>query len=104
MTNEEILQHIYDETLVGNRARASVEDDGVTTITRRVQVAQIGTAWSTYGPTPTHRRSLQIAEAELAKVRERLNGVLERRLPALETKLEQAGAPWTPGRPMPPLP
>jgi photosystem II stability/assembly factor-like uncharacterized protein len=96
--------HAIDEALVGNRARASVEDDGVTTITRRVQVAQIGTAWSTYGPTPTHRRSLEIAEAELAKVRERLNGVLERRLPALETKLEQAGAPWTPGRPMPPLP
>jgi hypothetical protein len=93
-----------DEALVGNRARASVEDDGVTTITRRVQVAQIGTAWSTYGPTATHRRSLEIAEAELAKVRERLNAVLERRLPAFETKLEEAGAPWTPGRPVPHLP
>ena len=30
--------------------------------------------------------------------------VLEQRLPALEQKLEQAGAPWTPGRPVPPLP
>ena len=96
--------HALDEALVGNRARASVEDDGVATITRRVQVAQMGTAWSTYGPTPTHRRSLEIGEKELAAVRERLNAVLEQRLPALEKKLEQAGAPWTPGRPVPPLP
>jgi hypothetical protein len=96
--------HAVDEALAGNRARASVEDDGVTTVTRRVQVAQIGTALSTYGPTPTHRRSLEIAEQELAKVREHLNAILEQRLPAFEKKLEQAGAPWTPGRPVPPLP
>jgi len=93
-----------DEALVGNRARGAVEDDGVATITRRVQVAQMGTAWSTYGPTPTLVRSLAIAEQEFAAVRERLNAVLERRLPAFEQKLEQAGAPWTPGRPVPPLP
>ena len=64
----------------------------------------MGTAWSTYGPTPTHRRSLEVGEKELAAVRERLNAVLDVRLPALEKKLEQAGAPWTPGRPVPPLP
>jgi hypothetical protein len=96
--------HAIDEALAGNRARASVEDYGRPTITRRVQVAQIGTAFSTYGPTPTHRRSLEIAEAELAGVRERLNAVLGQRLPAFERKLEQAGAPWTPVRPVPPLP
>ena len=96
--------HALDEALVGNRARATIEDDNVATITRRVQVAQIGTAWSTYGPTPTHRRSLEIAEKEFAGVRERLNAVLDERLPAFEKKLEQAGAPWTAGRPVPPLP
>ena len=96
--------HGLDEALVGNRARATIEDDGVATITRRVQVAQVGTAWSTYGPTPTHRRSLEIAEKEFAGVRERLNAVLEERLPALEKNLEQAGAPWTAGMPVPPLP
>ena len=93
-----------DERLSGNRARASVEDDGPMTITRRLRVAQMGTSLSTYGPTPTHRRSLEIAEQELAKLREQLNAVLEQRLPAFEKKLEAAGAPWTPGRPVPPLP
>ena len=96
--------HAIDETLGGNRARATVEDDGVATISRRVQVASTSGAWSTYGPTPTHRRSLEIAQKEFAAVRERLNSVLEQRLPAFEKKLEQAGAPWTPGRPVPPLP
>jgi photosystem II stability/assembly factor-like uncharacterized protein len=101
-----IRQELYsiEEALVGNRARATVEDDGPHTITRRLRVAQIGTALSTYGPTPTHRRSLEIAEAEFAKVRERLNAVLEQRLPAFEKRLEEAGAPWTPGRPVPPMP
>jgi hypothetical protein len=101
-----IEQELYaiDETLGGNRARATIEDDGVATISRRVRVASTSGAWSTYGPTPTHRRSLEIAEQEFAGVRARLNIVLEQRLPAFEKKLEQAGAPWTPGRPVPPLP
>jgi photosystem II stability/assembly factor-like uncharacterized protein len=101
-----IRQELYsiEEALVGNRSRATVEDGGPPNITRRLRVAQIGTAWSTYGPTPTHRRSLEIAETELAGVRERLDTVLEQRLPAFEKKLEQAEAPWTPGRPVPTLP
>jgi hypothetical protein len=93
--------HAIDEALGGNRARASVEDDGVVTVTRRVQVAQLGTTWSTYGPTPTHRRSLEIAESEFAAVRDRLNALLNQRIPAFEQKLEQSGAPWTPGRAVP---
>ena len=67
-------------------------------------MAQTGTAWSTYGPTPTHRRSLEIAEKEFASVRARLDAVLDERLPAFEKRLDQAGAPWTPGRPVPALP
>jgi len=93
-----------DEALAGNRSRADVEDDGPHTISRRVQVAQLGVSWSTYGPTPTHRRSLEIAEEELVGVRDRLNALLEQRLPAFEKQLEAAGAPWAPGQPVPPLP
>jgi photosystem II stability/assembly factor-like uncharacterized protein len=99
-----IEQELYaiEEALVGNRARATVDDDGPATITRRVQVAGLGTAFSTYGPTATHRRSLEIAEGEFAAVRDRLNTLLEKRIPELERKLQEAGAPWTPGQPVPP--
>jgi photosystem II stability/assembly factor-like uncharacterized protein len=95
--------HAIDEALGGNRARSSVEDDGPHTILRRLQVAQLA-AFSTYGPTPTQKRSLAIAEEELAPVRERLAALLDQRLPEFEKKLEAAGAPWTPGAALPPLP
>jgi photosystem II stability/assembly factor-like uncharacterized protein len=93
--------HAIDEAIGGNRARASIEDDGPITIERRLQVAQLGVNWSTYGPTATHRRSLEIAEQQFAPVRERLRKALEETLPAFEKKLEAAGAPWTAGRPLP---
>ena len=69
----------------------------------RLRAVSSGTRSSTYGPTPTHRRSLEIAEQELEVLRQRLNAVLEERLPALEKQLQEAGAPWTPGQPVPPV-
>ena len=71
------------------------------TIRERYQVAQIGTSRSTYGPTPTHRRSLELARAGLAELKPRLERLIDEGIPALETKLRDAGAPWTPGRPLP---
>ncbi|HVO10013.1 MAG TPA: glycosyl hydrolase [Vicinamibacteria bacterium] len=99
-----IEQELYaiEEALGGNRSRAQVGENGPQTVSRRVMVAAAG-AGSTYGPTPTHRRSLEIAETEFASLRDRLNLLLEERLPAFERRLEQAGAPWTAGRPVPPL-
>ena len=101
-----IDQELYaiEEALSGNRARATIEDGGPTTINDRVRTAATASSWSTYGPTATQRRSLAIAEEELGPVRERLNALLGDKLPAFERQLEAAGAPWTPGRPVPPLP
>ncbi len=90
-----------DGELAGNRSANSLAVPDVPTVTRRLQVAGMGTAFSTYGPTPTHRRSLEIAEQELEAVASRLRGALERDLPALERRLAAAGAPWTPGRALP---
>ena len=67
----------------------------------RLFVASMGTSRSSYGPTPTHRRSLEIAETEFAGIRQQLNGLVEQRIPALEDKLLTAGAPWIPGNPVP---
>jgi hypothetical protein len=100
-----IEQELYaiDESLNGNRSRSAVGEPNPPTVETRLAVAARGTRLSTYGPTPTHRRSLEIAEQELASLRERLNGVLETRLPAFEQELEKAGGPWTPGQPIPPV-
>jgi hypothetical protein len=90
-----------DEWLSGNRRRGRAGDPGPVSISRRLNVIEAGNRLSAYGPTPTHRRSFEIAVEELAELRERLQKVLDDELPALEKKLDAAGVPWTPGRGVP---
>ena len=100
-----IEQELYsiEEGLSGNPSRGAVGETNVHTVSTRLRAVSGGTRSSTYGPTPTHRRSLEIAEQEFEVLRQRLNAVLEERLPALERQLLEAGAPWTPGQPVPPV-
>jgi photosystem II stability/assembly factor-like uncharacterized protein len=59
----------------------------------------VGGAWySTSAPTRTHQQCYDIAAAQFAPVLEKLRALVEVDLRGLETKAEQAGAPWTPGR------
>ena len=94
---------LYDieSALNGNQAKAEVGEVGPHTIRNRLMVAGFGSAFSTYGPTPTHRRSFEIAQEEFANVRTRLNSLTSTSLPAFERKLQAAGAPWTPGSSIP---
>lgn len=66
----------------------------------RLFAAQIGTQFSTYGPTPTHERSLELAEQAYARLRADWVSLTEQRLPAFERALAAAGAPWVPGMPI----
>lgn len=66
----------------------------------RLFVAQIGTQLSTYGPTPTHEQSLSLAEQAYSQIRADWVELTERRLPAFERALIDAGAPWVPGMPL----
>jgi hypothetical protein len=90
-----------EEALRGNHSRAGVGEAIPATILRRLEAIKMGNRFSTYGPTPTHRRSMEIAQAEFAPLLEELRQVLEVDLPALEDRMETAGVPWTPGRPLP---
>ncbi len=90
-----------EEQLGGNQSKALVGENGPPTVGSRLSVAMIGTMLSTYGPTPVHRRSLEIAEQEFAGIQQRLKTLSEQSIPALEQELRDAGAPWTPGSPLP---
>ena len=58
--------------------------------------------WSTTSaPTASHRKNYEIAEAEFSEALEKLRPLLEKDLPALHDRLEDAGAPWSPGRKLP---
>ncbi len=60
-----------------------------------------GTGGSSYGPTPSHVRSLDYAKTDFAPLRERLNVILDQEIPALRGALNEAGAPWGRGQAVP---
>jgi hypothetical protein len=70
-------------------------------ISRRLEVAILGTFRSTYGPTATHLHAVEIAEIEFGEIKASLRRISEVEMPALREELNQAGVPWTPGRGVP---
>ena len=89
------------QAISGNEARGLYGDEGPVSISRRLEVAVMGTFRSTYGPTPTHIKSVEIAELEFADVKSSIQRISEVEMPALRDELNNAGVPWTPGRSVP---
>jgi len=85
----------------GHDSRGLMNAQAPVSISGRFDVAVIGTALSTYGPTPTHVRSLEIAENAMASLKIRLDQVVNADLPALRAHMDEAKVPWTPGRSVP---
>ena len=86
------------ERLSGNARRGMANDQGPVSISRRLSVVQTGTRYATHGPTPTHRASFDIAERALTELVTELESIVQSELPRLESRLDEAGVPWTPGR------
>jgi hypothetical protein len=83
-----------DEKLNGNRSKQQIGEKNNPTIIYRLRVAIRGTMSSTYGPTPTHKRSLEIASEEFREFKKTLDNILNKQLPDLEKALHDTGAPW----------
>jgi photosystem II stability/assembly factor-like uncharacterized protein len=88
--------------LDGDPIKDRLGEPEVPSISGRLSVADIGTRFSLYGPTPTHLESVRIAEEQLGEVRAELDAV-QGELATLEAQLDAAGVPWTPGRDLPPV-
>ncbi|RMB11983.1 VPS10 domain-containing protein [Eilatimonas milleporae] len=88
--------------LTGNRAMAEIGELEPATVSSRLSQVMVGTALSTYGPTPSHRENFGHAQAAFADLRTRLNRLTGETIPAFEAALIDAGAPWVPGSPIPP--
>ena len=84
--------------LSGDPNRQLFNEGGPVPVSRRLEVAYLGTAFSTYGPTATHRRSLEIGGEAFDPIRTELAEINDQRMPALRDLLDQVGVPWTPGR------
>jgi hypothetical protein len=98
-------QRYFDlrDALFGDPNKAALKEPQADNIGSRYFHAYLAAAYSTYGPTPAHLRSMDLAEAEYADLRARVNAFTQQELPALEQALLDAGAPWTRGQRLPEL-
>ena len=88
--------------LMGDRVRGRMNEASTPSILSRIgRVA--GSHWDTrQTPTGTQVQSLDVARSAFASLSNELGRFLSTDLPGLEAELEAAGAPWTPGRALPP--
>ena len=89
-----------DGELYGSASKRQVGEKTRPTIGDRLQSVSLGVSRSTYGPTPTHRQSLDIATTRLDELQTRLED-LQAELASLSEDLIEAGAPWVEGAALP---
>ncbi|MGW8314441.1 MAG: WD40/YVTN/BNR-like repeat-containing protein [Bacteroidales bacterium] len=85
------------QAMSGYTTREEVGEKQFPTPAERIYVAVQGLS-STYGPTEMQRETLERGVAELKPIQSELSRLMEAELPAIETELEGAGAPWIEGQ------
>lgn len=90
-----------EERVFGHQARESVGEKTDPTFYNRLSNASRGVSNSTYGPSETQRRSLELAREELEEIKPLVKEIVEEKIPELERKLAVAGAPWIEGQEIP---
>ncbi|MFN9434256.1 MAG: glycosyl hydrolase, partial [Planctomycetota bacterium] len=89
------------EKFSGDPTRPRRNEDAMPGLSGRLANAMMGAMGSTLGPTGTHRRQYEIAGEEFDAAMVELNQLLGTDIPALLKRLDDVGAPWTPGRTIP---
>ncbi len=89
-----------DNRLNGHRSKQEAGEKFPPIIQDRLFAVSRGVDRSTYGPTATHRRMLEIANQEIGTLREDLVAAQEK-VSALVNDLIDAGAPWIEGEALP---
>jgi photosystem II stability/assembly factor-like uncharacterized protein len=89
-----------ENQMEGNSAKEEIGERNNPTIQSRMYVGYRGMR-TTYGPTPNHEQSVDIAIADLAKIKPEIEKIYQTDLPKLEQKMMESGAPWIEGAPIP---
>ncbi|MEL7335231.1 MAG: glycosyl hydrolase, partial [Planctomycetota bacterium] len=89
------------EAFNGDPTKSRRNEPAAPGLNRRLSVAMSGAMSSTEGPTKTHRRQYEIAGQQYSAVIGKLRKLVDKEIPSLEKTLDNAGAPWTPGRDIP---
>ncbi len=98
-----LMQEIIDvqAEFYGGKAKGKIGERNNPTVYSRMSAAQMGTMNSTYGPTPTHIRSLEIAKKQFLPIKSKIENIVTNKIPELEKDLLEAGAPWIEGQELP---
>jgi hypothetical protein len=98
----ELRRELYDieETVFGNDVQADIGGYEPMSVSSWLGHAMRGVSNSSYGPTPSHKQSVEHAKSVFDPAKRRLDDVIQKRLPALREALRNAGAPWTVGEPI----
>lgn len=101
----DLAQKLEDlsEKFTGDPTKPRRNEPGMPGMLDRLQTVIGGSYGVSTGPTNTHRRLLTLVNEEYVAVEAQLRQLLETDLPNFHQKLEDAGAPWTPGRKLPTL-
>lgn len=89
------------ERLTGDPTTSKRSEPAMPGIIDRINQIVEGLWGTTSAPTVTHRLNYEIASAEFGAMVADLRRLVETDLRTLENDLEEAGAPWTPGRGVP---
>ncbi|MFC2094364.1 glycosyl hydrolase [Bacteroidota bacterium] len=92
---------VLDEKLNGNRSKRVIGEKYKPTIADRLNQVSYGNSNSTYGPTETQKRNLEIAGTQFIELKNSLDIIMNEKLPGIEKALIDAGAPWINGQPIP---
>ena len=90
----------FEAEVGGSPAKDAVGERNNPSVRSRMYTAMRGMS-TTYGPTPLHRRSLDIAQEEFAEIKPKLEKLANEAVPSLEEAVRKAGAPWIEGQPLP---
>jgi photosystem II stability/assembly factor-like uncharacterized protein len=99
----EMKRRLYEmrDKLEGDQQMQEFAEPEPASISKRLMTVTMGNQFSTYGPTPTHMRSYEIAQTELAELKADLEQLVEVDIPALEERMDAAGVAWSKGRAIP---
>ncbi|MFZ9691104.1 MAG: VPS10 domain-containing protein [Phycisphaerales bacterium] len=89
------------DRLVGDVTRTSRSQTALLSVSERARLALSGTLRQTHGPTQTHREQYEIGRTQFESLRGELATLIEVDLQSLHDTLDEANAPWTPGRGLP---
>jgi aromatic ring-cleaving dioxygenase len=90
----------FEEQVYGDPAKRDMSEYSYPTVGQRLGVASGGARSLTHGPTATQVMCLEIAQEQFTAMKTDLELIVNQKIPKLEQKLIEAGAPWMNGMPL----